>query len=82
MPSGVRVRLPPSALSKIMDMELMDLRDELSFRRAKGEELTKVELAIIELVDELFDAAYPGPPGLPQEVLDAMEEVKRLRGAS
>lgn len=60
----------------------MDLRDEFSFRRAVGEELTKVELAIIELVDELFEAAYPGPPGLPQKVLDAMEEIKRLRGAS
>lgn len=60
----------------------MDLRDELSFRRLKGEELTEVETAIVELIDELYDAAYPGPPGLPQEVLDLMAEVKRLRGAS
>jgi hypothetical protein len=65
-----------------MDMELMDLRDEFSFRRAKGEELSKVESAIVELVDELFEAAYPGPPGLPQEVLDAMEAIKKLREAS
>ena len=65
-----------------MDMELMDLRDELSFRRLKGEELTEVETAIVELIDELYEAAYPGPPGLPAEVLELMEEVKRLREAS
>jgi hypothetical protein len=56
-----------------MDMELMDLRDTLSYESATGRRvLTKVETAIIELVNELFEAAYPGGPGLPIETLKAI----------
>lgn len=59
-----------------MDMELMDLRDTLSYESATGKRvLTKVEKAIIELVNELFEAAYPGPPGLSKETLKAMGAV-------
>ena len=64
-----------------MDLELIELRDEIALKKLRGESLTKVEEAILELINELLDAAYP-KPGLPQEVLDAMEEVKRLREAS
>lgn len=54
----------------------MDLRDTLSYESSIGKRvLTKVELAVIQLVNELFEAAYPEPPGLPPEALKAMAEV-------
>lgn len=54
----------------------MDLRDTLAYESLTGRRvLTKVELAIIELVNELFESAYPTPPGLPTDTLKEIAEV-------
>lgn len=55
-----------------MDLRLDDLRTTLAYRRARGEVMTQLELDIIALIDELYEKAMPGPPGLPVECLKAM----------
>jgi hypothetical protein len=59
-----------------MDMELMDLRDTLSYESLTGRRvLTKVEKAIVDIVNELFSSAYPDGPGLSKETLRAIATV-------
>lgn len=65
-----------------MDERLIKIRDILSYSKLKGEELTKVERAIVSLVDELFEAAHPNSSTLPQDVLLAIDEIKRIRHAT
>jgi len=61
-----------------MDTVLIDLRDELAYRKLRGEKLSKVEAEILAFVNEYLEKHLPCAPGLPEEIKEVMDRVNSL----
>jgi hypothetical protein len=59
-----------------------DLRDDLAFRKLRGERLTLRDEFTLSILNEAVQNFLPPPSSLPEDVRAAMHEVRRLRQRS
>jgi hypothetical protein len=59
---------------------LEEVRFEIAYKKIRGLAITQLEADILELHDELYEAAMPGPPGLSEGTLAAIQYVLDIRG--
>lgn len=79
--SGVAIRLgdvdepsPEELLHRYLSV-----RDELAYRRLRGEVLTLRESIVLEVLNRVARLVMPRPERLPDDVREAIDEVRRLR---
>jgi hypothetical protein len=75
---NAKVILPEKLLAPLTE-ELVEFRDRLTFRKLQGEKLTTLEMEVLARINARFIRAYElDTSRLPSEVLEAIEEVRRL----
>ena len=58
---------------------LIDRRDELAYRKLRGETLTPREALMLRALNEIVTRALDPIPKLPQQVREVIDEVRLLR---
>lgn len=66
-----------STLPEVLARSL-DRRDDLAYRKLRGEPLTLRETLLLAAMNAVLSAALPAPEPLPEDVLMALEEVERF----
>lgn len=59
---------------------LEEVRFEIAYRRIRGLPITQLESDIVELHDELYEAAMPSGPGLSEGTLAAIQYILDIQG--
>lgn len=67
-----------SSLDQLVESYL-DLRDQLAYRRLRGDGLSPREHVLLVALNQLVDQVFPPRPGLPSHVNDLVDEVLRRR---
>lgn len=63
-----------------MDNTLLDLRDQLAYRKLCGEGLTELEQEVLDLLTSRLEKTLPEPKPLPPVVLEVMDGVLEVTG--